>query len=29
MRVRNLKLLMSYLGEFKRDFILGVLFIAV
>ena len=28
-RVRNLKLLMSYLGEFKRDFILGVLFIAV
>lgn len=29
MRVRNLKLLVSYLGEFKRDFILGVLFIAV
>ena len=28
-RVRNLKLLMSYLGEFKRDYILGVLFIAV
>lgn len=28
-RVRNLKLLMSYLGEFKRDFILGVLFIAI
>ena len=27
--MRNLKLLLSYLGEFKRDFILGVLFIAV
>ena len=27
--MRNLKLLMSYLGEFKRDFVLGVLFIAV
>ena len=27
--MRNLKLLLSYLGDFKRDFILGVVFVTV